>query len=152
MGERKSELKFWITYIYPKHLSEEKEISGIIPNIPEGCIGYEISYGSWEIKYNSYRVYKGELFSFKEASKILKTKAITTNLLENGKTVAELKRKYIASKNCLQQKFDAFVQECEQMQIPENLLERATWVAPEGVVMPSTECFCFIYPNNLVVP
>lgn len=150
--ERKTKLKFWITYIYPKHVSEEKEISGIIPNIPEGCIGYEVSYGSWEIKYSSYRVYKGELFSFKEASKILKTQANTMSLLENGKTVAELKKNHMVSKTHLQQKFEEFAKECEQMQIPKKLLESVQWVAPEGVVIPTTDCFCFIYPNDVVVP
>jgi len=130
-ANRKPKMNYWVDYMYPTDCGAYSVyFKSITPGtfdveIPNGVIGYEISYGSDTIRYKSYSIYKGQVLSFADtkerfSDRILSPK-ITVEMIKNGETTEKLKEKF-SGKIDLQLKFKKFVEECEQMEFPKDFL------------------------------
>lgn len=128
-AKRKQEMNYWVDYMYPTDGGAYSvDFQRITPGtfnaeIPSGVIGYQISYGSDNVRYKSYSIYKGQVLSFADAREIFPYRRfspeITAEMIKNGETTEKLKKKF-SEKVDLQHKFEKFVEECEQMEFPKN--------------------------------
>lgn len=128
-SERKQKMNYWVVYMYPTdggaYSVDDQKITLTTFNaeIPNGVIGYEISYGTDTIRYNSYTIYRGQVLSFADAKEKFSDRRfspeITEEMIKNGQTTEKLKKQF-SGKVDLQHKFEEFVEECERMELPKN--------------------------------
>lgn len=128
-AKRKQKMNYWVVYMYPTdggtYSVNDQRITPSTFNaeIPSDVIGYEISYGSDTIRYSSYNIYKGQVLSFADAKERFTDRRfspeITAEMIKNGETTEKLTKKF-SNKVNLQHKFEKFVEECEQMELPKN--------------------------------
>lgn len=156
---RNEQMKYGVVYIRPEEggLSYEEE-QEIEPNsfdaeIPDGAIGYEV-FCEASTRYNSYRVYKGKVISFKEARDMLIGKDsfinITNQMVEKGKKSEELKALFAKNVD-LKERFNKFVAECKQMEA--NSYKHAIFAEEQGIVIIATVNYPhYIYEMDVVVP
>lgn len=162
--KRKQKMYYWVVYMYPTDggaysINEQKITpSTFNTEIPSDVIGYEISYGSDIIRYSSYNIYKGQVLSFADAKERFTDRRfspkITAEMIKNGETTEKLKEKFWDNVN-LQDKFEKFVKECEQMEKKNffgNIKNSKIPVLKQGVVvMASINYPKYLYSRDFVI-
>lgn len=163
--KRKQKMNYWVIYMYPTdggtYVGSEQRITPSTFNaeIPSGVIGYEISYGSDTLRYKSYSIYKGQVLSFADARERFPDRRfspeITAEMIKNGETTENLKKKF-SEKVDLQHKFEKFVEECEQMELPKNFFgnikNSENPILEKGVVaMAGIKDLKYIYSRDFVI-
>lgn len=162
-------MKYWVEYVYPigenlhyNNLNYAGDIEIVIDEfdakLPDGAVAYEVTYGTDTIKYRGYCVYKGKVMSFLEAKERFARKDVYTEITEemvrDCKTTKELQKQF-SNEIDLQNKFEEFVKECEQMEGLKNFeecTEDTAFSEIQGIVIIDVvECPHYIYETDVVI-
>ena len=120
MGQKqKKQRHFWVQYTYfDGWKNEEDQILTNYPmkNLPNNAIFADITYGTKKKRSACYRVYRGEVLSFKKAREQFNDNDylpnITKDMVEHGNSTESIRA--LCTKVNLLEKYKKFVKQCKK--------------------------------------